>query len=312
MPNWKDVLIEMQNCGSPGPIDTVRHKYITEFYNYRKRNIIVYYSGFLQKNEPRHFAHISINDNDINLFMQAIHCIKNANNHQNENRKLDLILHTPGGDMAATEALINYLTASFDDIECFVPQLSMSAGTSIACSCNKIHMGHHSSIGPVDPQLGSISCYGLLAEYEYIKSHVLGDNEKKLPRDLDGIVLWKHFLEKYSPSLISACYNATDLAIEMLKDSLRSRMFKDDPNSTKIDEIVQALGIHNSTKMHARHISYEKANMIGLKVEKLESDQILQDIVMTIHHCCMHTFTNTQAIKIVETQNSGGLVINSA
>ena len=47
-----------------------------------------------------------------------------------EGRGLDLILHTPGGDMAATESLVDYLRAMFGtDICAFVPQLAMSAGT---------------------------------------------------------------------------------------------------------------------------------------------------------------------------------------
>jgi len=312
MPNWKDVLIEIRNCTSPSAIDVVRHKYITKFQKIRRRNVIVYYSGFLQKTEPRFLAHLPINDNDMNLFMQAIHCIKNPQNGENCGSKLDLILHTPGGNMAATEAIINYLRSVFDDIECFVPQLAMSAGTSIACACNKIYMGQHSSIGPVDPLLDRISCYDLLDEYEYIKKHVLGDANLKIPRDLESIVFWRSFLEKYNPSIISACYNATDLALEMLENSLKERMFKNDQSNPNIKKIVEELGMHNNTKIHARHISYSKALGIGLNVERLEDNQELQDVVMTIHHCCMHTFINTQAIKIVETQNGGGLVVNSA
>lgn len=311
MPNWKDVLLEIRNCISPSAIDTIRHKYINKLQKLRKRNILIYYSGFLQRNESRFFAHLPIDDSDMNLLMQAIHCIKNDRNSNDCGTKLDLIMHTPGGDMAATEAIINYLRSSFDDIECFVPQLSMSAGTSIACACNKIHMGKHSSIGPVDPQLGAISCYELLAEYEYIKQHVLGNEKTGIRRDLQSIVMWRTFLEKYNPSIISKCYNATDLAIEMLRKSLKTRMFKDNQEDPKIEQIVKELGMHDNTKMHSRHISYSKAVEIGLKVEKLEDQQELQDVVMTIHHCCMHTFTNTQAIKIVETQNGGGLVVNA-
>lgn len=69
-------------------------------------------------------------------------------------RGLDLILHTPGGDMAATESLVDYLRSMFGtDVRAIIPQLAMSGGTIMALSCNKIIMGKESSIGPIDPQL---------------------------------------------------------------------------------------------------------------------------------------------------------------
>ncbi|MHB1126932.1 MAG: hypothetical protein ACYC2T_08230 [Bacillota bacterium] len=42
---------------------------------------------------------------------------------------LDLILHTPGGEIAATESLVDYLRSMFgSDIRAIVPQIAMSCG----------------------------------------------------------------------------------------------------------------------------------------------------------------------------------------
>jgi ClpP class serine protease len=74
---------------------------------------------------------------------------------------LDLILHTPGGDGAAAESLVDYLRSMFGrDIRAIIPQIAMSAGTMIACSCKTIIMGKQSSLGPVDPQYGAVSAVG--------------------------------------------------------------------------------------------------------------------------------------------------------
>jgi hypothetical protein len=43
---------------------------------------------------------------------------------------------------------------------------------------------------------------------------------------------------------------------------------------------------------------------MGLKVIRLEDDQELQDIILTVHHCYMHALMNSQAFKIIENQNS--------
>lgn len=69
--------------------------------------------------------------------------------HQlDRNKGLDLILHTPGGDTAATESIVDYLHNMFgNNIRAIVPQLAMSAGTMIACSCKEIIMGLQSSLG---------------------------------------------------------------------------------------------------------------------------------------------------------------------
>ena len=61
---------------------------------------------------------------------------------------LDIILHTPGGDLAATESLIDYLNQKFDsDMRAIIPQLAMSDGTIVAFACKEIWVGKQSSLG---------------------------------------------------------------------------------------------------------------------------------------------------------------------
>ena len=43
--------------------------------------------------------------------------------------------------------------------------------------------------------------------------------------------------------------------------------------------------------------------LIGLKIEKLEDDQTLQDLVLSVHHSCIHTLSETPSFKIIENQN---------
>ena len=94
MPDWGAVLKDLNN--SVHPLDTARWKYLDLFSQYTNRNVISYYSGFLQK--PGNAA-TGIDDNDKNAFMQAVH-------HLDKSKGLDLILHTPGGDIAATESIV--------------------------------------------------------------------------------------------------------------------------------------------------------------------------------------------------------------
>ncbi len=87
MPNWNQVLIEIQKLQRPDALDYVRRRYLKNLHTHTGRNVIAYYSGWLQKpgkNDP------SLNDNDKNGFMTTIHKLDRS-------KGLDIILHTPGG-----------------------------------------------------------------------------------------------------------------------------------------------------------------------------------------------------------------------
>ncbi|MFQ5800046.1 MAG: hypothetical protein ACE5H0_15320 [Bacteroidota bacterium] len=45
------------------------------------------------------------------------------------------------------------MRSKFDDIRVIVPQGAMSAATMLTCSANRIVMGKHSFLGPIDPQI---------------------------------------------------------------------------------------------------------------------------------------------------------------
>lgn len=95
MPNWRQVTEALNNAEHP--LDTMRHKYLSIMHDYTCRNIISYYSSFIQK--PG-LEGTGIDDNDKNAFMQAVCGLDRS-------KGLDLILHTPGGAIAATESRTN-------------------------------------------------------------------------------------------------------------------------------------------------------------------------------------------------------------
>lgn len=163
MPNWSEILDEVKRNGNPNALDSVRRKYLSRVSEITGRNTIAYYSGFLQKSGVEQ---VSINDTDKNGLMATIHGMERE-------KGLDLILHTPGGDIAATESIVDYLKQMFgQNIRAIVPQLAMSAGTMLACSCRSIVMGKESSLGPIDPQFRGVSAYGIVEEFGRAKSEI--------------------------------------------------------------------------------------------------------------------------------------------
>ncbi len=78
-------------------------------------------------------------------------------------------------------------------------------------------------------------------------------------------------------------------------------MFNGNPNANALsDSIANYLSDHAHFKSHGRHISRDTAKSQGLIIQDLESDPVLQDLVLSIFHATTHTFTGTLATKIIE------------
>jgi ATP-dependent protease ClpP protease subunit len=298
MPNWGEVLNEISQTRANLAVaanaaqDMVRRKYLDHLQKKTQRNIISYYSGFLSK--PENLA-LDINDEDKNGFMTAVHQL-------DKTLGLDLILRTPGGRIAATQSIVNYLHKMFKgDIRAIVPQIAMSGGTMIACSCHTILMGAHSNLGPIDPQLRGLPAYGVLEEFKRALREIKQDSSK--------ISIWQPILGKYYPTFISECGNAIKWSNEFVLEQLQKTMFNGDVKAQqKAQNIVKALTAYRKNKGHDRHFHYEDCKDMGLNVQKIEDDKDFQDLCLTVHHCYMHALMNTPSFKIIENHRGTAFV----
>jgi len=290
MPNWNDVLNEIETHrknaedSARRAVDLIRRQYLEKVHRHSTRNVIAYYSGFLSKPD---IAQSEITDEDKNGFMMAV-------NKLDRSKGLDLFLHTPGGSLAATESIVDYLRRMFGhDIRAIVPQIAMSAGTILACACRTIVMTKHSNLGPIDPHLRGIPAFGVIQEFRRAYKEVKADPAK--------IPIWQSIIGQYRPTFLSQCENAIKWADNFVREQLEKVMFAGDPKAKeKASRIVKRLTDYRGNKAHERHIHLDECENMGLKVERLETDAQLQDLVLTVHHCFMHTLMNTPAFKIIE------------
>ena len=285
MPSWHEILNKINTSGSTH--DIVRREYLRALHQMTGRNVIVYYSGWLQKPDVHG---TEVNDDDKNGFMNVIY-------KMDKRKGLDLILHTPGGDTAATESIVDYLRSIFGtDIRAIVPQLAMSAGTMIACAAKEILMGKHSSLGPIDPQYRGFPAHGVREEFQRAFKEVQADQYK--------VPIWQVIISKYSPAFIGECEKAIDWSNDITRDWLKTGMFSGDPDADQtIDTILKELSDHALTKSHARHLSLDKCRSLGLKVAAMEDNHPLQEAVLSVHHSAIHTLSATPAYKIIENQD---------
>ena len=291
MPNWGEVLQEITGAKIVSPVDAVRRKYLAKLNKYTGRNVIAYYSGWLQCGA---YAGIDINDMDMNGFMTAV-CGLDCS------KGLDILLHTPGGNISAAEHIVHYLRSKFDtNIRAIIPQIAMSAGTMISCSCESIVMGKQSCLGPFDPQLNGISARRVLIEFKQAAKEIAEDQNK--------IPIWQVIIGKYHPTFVQSCELACKRAEKLVSDWLYTNMFKDDQNAcNKVRTIVQKFNEIGQEFDHDKHIPIDDAISYGLKVKSLEDDQKLQDLVLTVHHAFMHTFSQANITKGIENHKGIGI-----
>lgn len=265
--------------------------------NYTKRDTILYATRWIQPGFRAGDVE-SIIDEDLEGLMEVTHGLKS--------KKLDIILHSPGGSGEATEAMVLYLRKKFDHIRVIVPHAAMSAATMWACSANEVLMGKHSFLGPIDPQIimpseggqSLIPAQAILDQFELAK---------KQCSDLSLLNAWIPMLKLYGPALLVQCRNAIELSQELVKQWLKTYMLSDTkyPSRNAL-RIARALADHRLFKSHARHLDRDKvrnlSGSVGLVVVDLELDQTLQDLVLSVYHSSMLVFGSTPTAKIIENQ----------
>ncbi|QXJ31844.1 SDH family Clp fold serine proteinase [Saccharolobus shibatae] len=238
---------------------------------------------------------------DKQAFMETVYGLRS--------KELMFIIHSPGGQIEATQSIIEYLRQKFDRITVVVPDAAMSAATLFALASDEVIMGKHSNLGPIDPQFVvtmpygqvSISAQSVLEEFERAKEEV--------KKDRDSLLVWAPKIQQYPPGILEEARNALELTKKLGREWLVKYMFKGDADAEKkAERIVNYLSDHKELKSHATPISRDKLKELGLKITDLENDQNLQDLILSVYHITRITFQLTTAHKIVENSNGRAFI----
>jgi hypothetical protein len=302
MPTWGELLNEFnqlsQTLNRPA-FDELRRKYLLLLNQHTQRNTIFYATNWTQPTGIDSDS-ISITDEDVQGFMETVHGLQGDS--------LDLIIHSPGGSAESAEGIVSYLRDKFSDIRVIIPQAAMSAATMIACAADTIVMGRQSSIGPIDPQMLIPTQFGIKMTPAQAIVDEFEEAQNISKTDPNQLGAWLPILSQYSPGLLQQCKNAKSLAESLVSDWLEAYMFNGEENAkTKAAEIASLLAEHGIFKTHSRHINRYSAINLGLKIENLEDDQTLQDLVLSVFHAATITFQGG-TVKIIENHNGKAFV----
>ncbi|MGG6268016.1 SDH family Clp fold serine proteinase [Leptolyngbya sp. AN03gr2] len=156
---------------------------------------------------------------------------------------IDLILHTPGGLVLATEQIARALIRHPAKVTVYVPHYAMSGGTMLALAADEIVMDANAVLGPVDPQLGNFPA-----------ASVIKVVEEKPIGDIDDQTLIMADLSRKAIAQVQRFVRT------LLKDAIPQP--KIDPD--KIENVIDALTTGKVT--HDYPITVEEASELGLPI----------------------------------------------
>ena len=153
---------------------------------------------------------------------------------------IDIILHTPGGLVLASEQIAHAIQKHQGKVTVFVPHYAMSGGTFIALAADEIVIEENAVLGPVDPQVGGYPAASII---EAVK-------RKPVEKVEDETLILSNIAEK-----------ATNQVRENIYNILKGK-FPDQPD--KALEVSRMLTEGRWT--HDYPITYEELTNMGLPV----------------------------------------------
>jgi len=161
---------------------------------------------------------------------------------------IDIILHTPGGLVLASEQIAHALAKRKGKVTVFVPHYAMSGGTMIALSSDEIIMDENAVLGPVDPQVGNFPAVSILKVLEEKPAKDI-DDETMILADIS-----RKAIRQVKNTIVNiACCQYSDGVAETIADTFT-----------------------NGKWTHDYPISFEEAKELGLKVSDAIPEEVYQ------------------------------------
>lgn len=212
-------------------LEVLRIKTIRQIEAKRKSRLIT----LIHRQESISFLNIPIsryiNIEDSEELLRAIRLTP-------DDMPIDLVLHTPGGLVLASEQIARALQKHPAKVTVFVPHYAMSGGTMISLAADEIIMDENAVLGPVDPQLGEFPAVSIL---EVIR-------KKSIDKVEDRTLMMAEIASK-------AITQVKEFIVYLLEDNM---------DKEKAVHIAKLLSCGNWT--HDYPIDYEHLKLIGLPV----------------------------------------------
>jgi len=273
-------------------------KLIKSYNQYRKTYLFVYAAG-MNKNIP-----------DVALQQDDYYTIADILKNKMV-ESLDFYIETPGGRGETAEEIVRFLRSRCSKLSYVVSGEAKSAGTIMVLSGDEILMTETGSLGPIDAQMrigrSQISAKDYI-EWVEEKHKEAGIKGSLNPFDATMIA-------QISPGEFKGVYQALEFAEDLVVEWLPKYKFKNwEQTETKKEpvteemkkerarEVASKLLNRKELRTHARSIKIGDLEGL-LKIERIDDDPKLSDIVYRIQIICKLLFETTNVFKIFATED---------
>jgi hypothetical protein len=287
--DWHNYLQQLAEGSIAGnDLYALRQLCYNDIYEIRKRPILVYAVKFPETPQG---APISIDHSDIDGFTDLVESVP-------ENEKaIDVLVHSPGGSPEATERIVRLLRSRFDNVCFLIPHSAYSAATMLALSGNEVLLHPSASLGPIDPQINGIPARSIRRGFDNVRELLQKEGPEALPAYIP-------LIEKYSLELLEICNDHEELSKELVTDWLKNFMFAgENDKDSDIEEAVKFFSTYDNHKTHARALTFDKLKKLNLKINLADTN--LRPLMREAHILLTGLFSITPFVKLYE--NSTGL-----
>jgi len=236
-----------------------RQEYIREIEAATGRTLICYVSG----------AAAYVERDDVLALTDLLYKVKPGT-------KLDLMLHTMGGDVDAAEKIAGLLLKAVEpdgELRVIVPDCAKSAGTLLSLAARSIIMSDTSELGPIDPQIVTISPDGTRSNRP-AQSYIDGfeDLLRRIREGGPDAAALQQLITKFDPAFLDICHKARDRSQQFAEKLLRDGMFHKmshmpSGDTVNITAIASRLNSNADWLSHGAVISADQGREIGLQID---------------------------------------------
>jgi phage FluMu protein Com len=227
--------------------------------------------------------------------------------------KVDFYLETPGGSGETAEEIVKCLRNKFNHVSFVVSGEAKSAGTIMVLSADEILMTETGSLGPIDAQVKIGR--SVVSAYDYID----WTDEKRKEADKIGRLnpFDATMVAQISPGELRGVLNSLKYAEELVIEWLVKYKFKswdftetrkipvtEEMKEKQAEKIAKELTNHAKWRTHGRSIKAGDLDHIGLKINRVENDPQLSELVYRIQTVCRLIFASSNAYKIIATEKA--------
>ncbi len=289
-----DLTDEIENSAN------VHRELVSKIERRTKRNLVCYLAnaghpgGAIQDHDPDLLENV-LRSMDLGMY----------------DRKLDLIINSPGGFPYAAGKMVHVCRTFSSDFRTIVLNRAMSAATLLCMGAHELIMAETASLGPIDPQMvmGGRQGKRLVPANVIIESfrQMLGAAQQavaaKQPADP-----YFHVLDTLDVTAVFESMKAIESTKTIAKDLLKDGLLRGEPQ--KIEGIVTALMAEGEKELHGKHI-YPAVlrDQIGLPVTVLPQGSDLDGLFRELF-VRVEIYANRKGLAKYLATRQGGIDVN--